>query len=207
MNEKASIKKLKLVRSIKQSVELRPDETGEEFVNRIEGDLPHELDETIIENRGEILNSAIYAEESLETMLQYLLESKKFSSDSFCNNLFVQKGVDFNVKFQMLRALTETHEQIKKDEKEWKEFRGNLSQLINIRNQFAHGRILFKGEQQPYLIYIEGKKPKEIKLDNDYWGKIEDIFISAQTQATGLLDKLFNFLAEEQDKEWEEAQK
>ena len=126
MGDNESMKKLKLRRPIAMNIRLIVDEKPEEFIVRVHGDRNQELNEIVIENRGEILNAAINIEEMLEEILSKLLKTNNFDSWAFCEKFFVQNNVDFNVKFQMLRALSKTHRLIKKDSKEWKEFRKNL---------------------------------------------------------------------------------
>lgn len=148
--------------------------------------------QVIINNRGQILSTAIMLEQELEQILEILLHSDLYNSSDFGKKIWRKRNIDFNVKFEMLRAVSPSHKYIKSDQDEWKKFRQVLHKVIEIRNRFAHGKIYFK-EDKAYLLFVEANKEKTVELNDTYWKTVKEKFDRATMLSTELTSKLLEY--------------
>lgn len=145
-----------------------------------------------IDNRGQILSTTILIEQKLEQILEILLHQESYNASEFGKKMWRKRNIDFNVKFQMLRALSSSHTYIQRDKDDWKLFRQVLSEVIEIRNCFAHGKIYFK-EDKIYLEFIKAEKEKSEELNDTYWKTIQETFDQATKLSANLMGKLLEY--------------
>ena len=115
----------------------------------------------------------------------------KFFEEFILNTNFLT----FGSKLKILRSLKDTCSFLK-DEGEINNILTLLRKVIEWRDNFAHGEILFKTTEEsmtdvPFLFYYKENKPQEQILNNDFFDKIMNpLYNETFTKINELRDKI-----------------
>ena len=160
-----------------------------------------EQNEILIEIRGRIISSSLNIEHKLDDIISVLFMGNELDSINLFKELLLEKEFfTFMNKWKLLRELTQR--EIIRFEKEEvrKETLSLVKNIIETRDRFAHGEIIFSGTT-PQLIYLDGGKKKRVTLDNKYFDDQNVKFV----QADNILRDIYNFFlnrnVQQEDKE------
>lgn len=134
--------------------------------------------------RGRLLHSALIVEDQITEVIAYAffpdnLQTRQLFKDIVLNTNFFS----FYNKIKVFSQLCELHPNLKSSD--LKKLRGNLYDVMNIRDDFAHGKVKFSGKQAELHYYRDGHKVQ--KLDKDYFDKINDLFPSIAGELNQLI--------------------
>ena len=105
-------------------------------------------------------------------------------------------NLTFGAKLKILRSLKNTCSFLKEDEAEVNEVVQLLQKVMEWRDNFAHGEIMFKTTQEgmsdkPYLFYYKENRPQEKILNNDFFDSVANpLYNNADTKIRALRTKL-----------------
>jgi len=156
-----------------------------------------EKDEQLVNIRGQIIASALTIENELDRIISFIFtEEQGLKYRVFKELLLEQEFFTFFKKWQLLKNLID-REMLKLDPNIRKRLIGPLHEIINIRDRFAHGEIVFLGEK-PQLEYLKEGKKKHDVLNKSYFedleNKMSDVFgilIELNKQLTKKAEKVF----------------
>ena len=148
-----------------------------------------EQNEALIEIRGRVISSSLNIERKLDEIISVLFMGNELEPINLFKELLLEKEFfTFMNKWKLLRELTQ-REIIRFEKEETRKETLNLvKNIIETRDRFAHGEIIFSGTT-PQLIYLDGGKKKIITLDNDYFDQQNVKFV----QADNILRDIYNF--------------
>jgi len=155
--------------------------------------IPIQEHSNIVNQRGRLLSSAIMIEGKLEKLLIILMKSEYYDSKDFGEKLWRKRNVDFNVKFEMLRVLSNSHILINKDKDDWKTLRQKLKNVIEVRNRFAHGQIYYEREK-PHIRYVRKDNEQTDELTDNYWESSISLFHETVRLLKQLEKKLISYM-------------
>lgn len=128
---------------------------------------------SIANDRGKILQLGIALENDLEGIIQLAMMGNAVSKTSpFVINSVLNR-LSLRNKFDIFRDMTKSLEPLSKND--YKKLLNRIENLINLRNRFAHGDLVFEDEKV-FLRYVQGGKRKEDLLTNNYFRRYEKLF-------------------------------
>ncbi|MDP8211773.1 MAG: hypothetical protein P9X22_00595 [Candidatus Zapsychrus exili] len=142
-------------------------------------------------NGAQVISSTIYIESLIEDILSiYLFEDKKENNSKrsfFDNEILKSDNLSFSAKKELLQKLLNSLVFLKGKEKDL--LQKNFKNILNIRNAFAHGKLVDDTNKDWQIQYYSGSK-KNISLDDIYWQELEDCFNQTDTLLKDIKDKL-----------------
>lgn len=160
-----------------------------------------EQNEALIEIRGRVISSSLNIEHKLDDIISVLFMGNELEPINLFKELLLEKEFfTFMNKWKLLRELTQ-REIIRFEKEEIRKETLNLvKNIIETRDRFAHGEIIFSGTT-PQLIYLEGGKKKRVTLDNDYFDQQNVKFVQADNILRDIYIFFLNRNIQHQEKE------
>jgi hypothetical protein len=146
--------------------------------------------EALIEIRGRVISSSLNNEHKLDNIIALIFMGEDLNAINFFKELLLEKEFfTFMNKWKLFKELT--HRKVINFENEGDRINvlGGIKKIIQTRDCFAHGEIVFLGTL-PQLIYLDEGKKKRIDLDNKYFDQQNMTF----AQIDNALQGIFNFL-------------
>ncbi|MEK6927720.1 MAG: hypothetical protein AABX11_04775 [Nanoarchaeota archaeon] len=135
--------------------------------------------------RGQIVTSSLNVESRLDDIIVNYFFSKHQKKKKYFIELFLEKEfLTFMQKWKILKDLLD-FDALKLTEVRRKVLLKKLHEIIETRNSFAHGEIVFF-RQKAYLEYLKSGKKNRVRLSKGYENKISVLF----NQVIRLLDYL-----------------
>jgi hypothetical protein len=131
--------------------------------------------------KGRIIDASLRIERELESLISSLLfgMAKKGEAKFFERFILNTDHLNFSSKLRIFRSLYKTCSYLKMKEPECSALATRIRGIMEIRDNFAHGQIIFRDIRPPivpYLSYYKENEPKEQKLDESYFNQINDVF-------------------------------
>lgn len=138
----------------------------------------------ITKKRGVVLSSSLLIEELLEVMITNIFFSKDIDrvtkeKELFGGAVLEREFFTFMSKWKVFRELCHHHPAL--NTKDHSDLLRELKEIINIRNRFAHGKVVFKEGKNPTLVYFEDGE-KEQLLNDAYFEELRVKFHSVHTE-------------------------
>ena len=146
--------------------------------------------EQVAHLRGEVLTKAVNLDEDLDEIIKLALFGKRITESSkLFENLILKTDFFSSMnKLKVFRELVKQHDKLK--ENDYSSLRGQIHELINFRNKFAHGIIIFRGKRA-FLSYYQGGR-KEDELTKEYFEKIFESFKKTIPELAKVISSLMN---------------
>lgn len=144
-------------------------------------------------NGGMIIWSAICLEQKLESIItKYIFPTSKQTDENkgrsfFSNRVIKADHFSYAVKKNLIIAIV--HDESLLEGRDKDRLPAVLKKVMEFRNMFAHGDIMFEDNIGCVLRYWSGG-PKEEVLTDEYWENLEDCFRDAHTLADQIMSKL-----------------
>ena len=175
--------KLKLLKGVRVAITVpNGTNTGETKVNWDD----HEI---ILENRGEIISSALGIETLIDDIISSLFFDQHSDSKLFKEIFLSQEGVSLHTKERALSRLLEA-KRIYDGDGDRKQLISKIASIKETRNRFAHGNICFD-KSGAYLEYYKNGLTTQ-RLDDSYWKEVESGFNTTSQLLSELFRKILN---------------
>ena len=149
--------------------------------------------ETIAHKRGELISKSIIIEDTIEESIRNILFGSKRTEPSKLFEEHILRTIFFsfeNKRIVLQRLLKSLDWYDEKYKEKFKEIR----KANNFRNQFAHGKIIFRGKIA-FLAYVgDNGKLKEKELSKDYFTDIYETLKSANLRSNEISGDISEFL-------------
>jgi len=156
---------------------------------------PEELDsisqqsDALSQIRGRIISSSITIEEYLDYLIVAVLFPNNPEGGSLFRELVLEREFfTFMNKWKTFKELVERGAIKIDDETSKKGILKKICDIIETRNKFAHGEVIFSGTT-PELHYLKGGKKRSDVLDNTYFDGLNSLFSSTADILHGLSSK------------------
>lgn len=147
----------------------------------------HRQNEGLLQIRGRIISHAIMIEKLLDNVIAALFTSDKTIHIAFKHLMLEKEFFTFFNKWRIFENLSLNNYFLDfKDDEYRKRLVTELKDIIDIRNNYAHGDIIFI-KKQPHLQYMKSDKIKKDKLDNAYFDKLNEKFTFVYNSLTVVL--------------------
>jgi len=135
-----------------------------------------EQNEALIAIRGRVITASLLIEQKLDEVLAIIFVGSQMHAVNLFKELLLEKEFfTFMNKWKLFRDLSK-REIIKfAKEEERKAFLTELRKIIETRDRFAHGDVVFSGTS-PKLDYLVDGEHKIQILDNSYFDELNEIF-------------------------------
>ncbi|RLG14477.1 MAG: hypothetical protein DRN66_01955 [Candidatus Nanohalarchaeota archaeon] len=138
-----------------------------------------EQNEALITIRGRVISIALMIEQKLDGVITTVFFGMDRRKRILFKELFLEKEFfTFMNKLKIFRELTKRKIINFEKEESRKRLCRLIQDVIETRDKFAHGEIIFSGIK-PKLYYMHGGKKKFIVLDNNYFNEINSAFNNA----------------------------
>jgi hypothetical protein len=153
-----------------------------------------EQNEALIAIRGRVITASLLIEQKLDEALAMLFVGNQMHAINLFKELLLEKEFfTFMNKWKLFRGLSK-REIIKfAKEEERKVFLSKLQKIIETRDRFAHGDVVFSGTN-PKLDYLIDGEHKTQVLDNSYFDGLNEVF----SYTHQILDQLIRHLKGEE---------
>lgn len=151
----------------------------------------HKEMEVARENGAQILYATTGIEKKCEDVISMYLFGPALGPnerrDLFVNELLQSSSLTFAFKKELARKIITKCDLLKG--KNRNSLQGNLKKIMDWRNAFAHGHLVYNNKFGCSLSYFSSS-PQSLKLDDDYWSTVENCF----ADTTKLLQEAFKKL-------------
>jgi len=142
----------------------------------------------ITKKRGKVISSALLIEKLLEVMIINTFFNKDVGNltkekELFGGAMLEREFFTFMSKWHVFRELCHSHPSLKDHSDLLKE----LKEIVDIRNRFAHGEVIFKEGKNPNLIYFQNGR-KEQPLSDSYFEELRVKFARVHTTMWEVLE-------------------
>jgi hypothetical protein len=149
-----------------------------------------EQNEALANIRGRVISVALLVEQKLDDIISLIFMGNNLNGTTLFKELLLNKEFfTFMSKWRLFRDLTNLKIINIADEKVRKKILTLIKDVIEIRDKFAHGDIVFSGTQ-PQLYYIRDGEKKYDILDAEYFKNLDTIF----GQSLFFLEDIYKFL-------------
>ncbi len=143
----------------------------------------------ITKKRGRVLSSALLIEELLEVIITDTFFNKDIGKitkekELFEGAMLEREFFTFMSKWKVFKELCNNHPALNAQNRP--DLLTKIKEIINIRNRFAHGKVIFREGKNPTLVYYENGK-KEKLLDDSYFEELRVKFNSLHTEMWEIL--------------------
>lgn len=145
-----------------------------------------EEQKNIYEKRGAVISASLSIETRLNDILSgYFFPKNKPKRSIFMEFCLEKEHFTFMQKWKLLRTLLRDGHLRLRTEKDLKNLLKNLHKIIEVRNNFAHGEIIFFGKPA-FMRYVKNGDIVHVGLNKTYFNKLKRLF----NQTVVLLGKL-----------------
>jgi len=125
--------------------------------------------------RGKIINQMLYIEDFLNKIIASYFSKSLDDLFRFNNIILSKKEVTLSLKWKILGDLMEDYEYLRKIDNP-SLLRREIQELINIRNDLAHGQLKFDiNSKKPFIEYYRNGIKRE-EITQDYLGEFNKKF-------------------------------
>jgi hypothetical protein len=146
--------------------------------------------EALLKIRGKVISAALITEQQLDDLISILMMGiDNDARNQFKEMILNKEFFTFMNKWKTLRDFLNRKAIVFAEETERKEFLNELHQLIEIRDIFAHGEIIFSGTIPQLHFSKEGEK-RYLILNDEYFDGLNELF----SKVNFTLENLFKFV-------------
>lgn len=146
--------------------------------------------EALLKIRGKVIAASLIVEEKLDNLISLIFMGlNHLDRQDFREIILSKETFTFMTKWKVLRDLINRKAIIFSKEDERKSFLTLLKDIIETRDRFAHGEIIFSGTQ-PQLNFVHQGEQKYLVLDNNYFDGLNKHF----SHIDRILSQLYAFI-------------
>lgn len=156
-----------------------------------------EQNEALINIRGRIISAALLVERKMDDILSIIFVGSEPNSMVLFKELLLNKEFfTFMAKWRVFKDMSNQKLISFVKEEDKKRTLTIIKMVINTRDRFAHGDIIFSGTK-PQLLFSEDGKSRSIELNNQYFDELNKSF----DQALYILDEIYKLFRRDINKD------